>query len=388
MPRWRRVLAAVLVVLGCVLAPISVLTVWMKSTLLDTDNYVSTVAPLAHDSDVQNAIATRVTNRLVVDSSLVDQIVARLPEKAKFLEPKISGALESVVYDATLRLVQSDQFATLWEDANRRAHTQIVALLEGKGTDRVQTKNGEVTLELGPIVQKVNSALQKRGVTAFSDRASSGSDAEIVLVKSVWLKRSQNVTDLLQKLAVILPILTALCFGLAIWLSPKRRRTILRSGLGLALGMALLLIAFNGGRHFYLDVLPSSVNVAAAGSVYDQLLGALRLSLRAGFVFALVVALAAWLAGPARPATRMRDGVLHLVRGSGPAGGEASTLGAYVARHTNGLRVLVVGAGLVVLVAVSAPTPALVITIAGLVLLGLLLIEFLRRRAVPLAPAP
>ena len=148
-----------------------------------------------------------------------------------------------------------------------------------------------------------------------------------MLIKSIWLKRSQNATNLLQALAVVLPILTVLCFGLAIWLSPNRRRTILRSALGLALGMALLLIAFNGGRHFYLNVLPSSVNVNAAGAVYDQLLGTLRLALRTGFAFALVVALAAWLAGPAKPATSMRNGVLHLARGAGPAGGEASPLG-------------------------------------------------------------
>ena len=103
----------------------------------------------------------------------------------------------------------------------------------------------------------MNSALEEHGITAFSDRASAASDKQIVLIKSIWLKRSQNATNLLQDLAIVLPILTVLCFGLAIWLSPNRRRTILRSGLGLALGMALLLIAFNGGRHFYLNVLPS-----------------------------------------------------------------------------------------------------------------------------------
>ena len=372
---------------GCVLAPLSVMSVWMKSVLLDTDNYVSTVAPLAHNSDVQNAIANRVTKALPADGPVEQQVVNRLPEKAKFLGPKLADAFASVVHDATQKVVQSDQFATLWENLNRRADTQIVALLEGKGTDTVQTKNGEVALEIGPIVQKVNSALEKKGITAFSGAASSASGKRIVLIKSTSLKNAQGVTNLLQKLAVVLPILTLLCFGLAIWLSPRRRRTILRSGLGLALGMALLLIAFNAGRHFYLDVLPASVNANAAGAVYDQLIGTLRLALRTGFVLALVVALAAWLAGPARPATSMREGVLRFARGTGTAGGEASPLGLYVARHKNGLRVLVVGIGLAVLVALSAPSPLAVIVIALLMLLGVLLIEFLGRRVTP-APEP
>ena len=223
--------------------------------------------------------------------------------------------------------------------------------------------------------------MEKQGITAFSDKASAASDAQIVLIKSIWLKRGQNATNLLQALAVVLPILTVLCFAIAIWLSPNRRRTILRSALGLALAMAVLLVAFNGGRHFYLDVLPASVNVNAAGAVYDQLLDTLRLALRTGFAFALVVALAAWLAGPAKPATSMRNAVLRLTRGAGTAGGEASPLGLSVARHKNGLQVLVVGIGLVILVALSAPTPLAVVVIAALVLLGVLLIEFLGRRA-------
>ena len=299
-PGWRHATVVVLVVLGCLLAPLSVLSVWMKTLVLDSDNYVAAVAPLAHNADIQNAIATHVTNTLVVNSSIGNQVVDRLPEQAKFIAPKIKDAVASVVHDATLSLVQSDQFATLWKEANRRAHDQIVALLEGKGTETLQTKNGEVVLDIGPIAQKVNSALEDRGIHAFSTAAANASDNQVVLIRSVWLKRSQNATNLLQALAVVLPILTVLCFGLAIGLSPNRRRTILRSALGLALGMALLLVAFNSGRYIYLDLLPAAVNENAARAVYDQLLDTLRLTLRTGFAFALVVALSAWARGTRR----------------------------------------------------------------------------------------
>ena len=147
--------------------------------------------------------------------------------------------------------------------------------------------------------------------------------------------------------------------------------------------MALLLIAFNAGRHFYLNALPSTVNAGAATAIYDQLIAALRLTLRAVFVFALIVAIAAWITGPARSATGMREGVLKLVRGKGAGAGEPSAFGAWIARNRGVLRVLVLGVGFVVLVALSAPSPTQVIVIAVLVLLGILLIEFLGRRATP-----
>ena len=55
-PRWRRVIGALLVVVGCVLVPISLSAVWVRNTLLDTDHYVSTVGPLASNAQIQQAL--------------------------------------------------------------------------------------------------------------------------------------------------------------------------------------------------------------------------------------------------------------------------------------------------------------------------------------------
>ena len=40
---------------GCALAPLSVVSVWARSEVTDTDRYVDTVAPLAKDPAVQAA---------------------------------------------------------------------------------------------------------------------------------------------------------------------------------------------------------------------------------------------------------------------------------------------------------------------------------------------
>jgi hypothetical protein len=382
-PRWRRALAAVLVVVGCILAPLSALSVWMKTALLETDNYVATVAPLAHNEKVQAALADRITNALTQNSAVASvrqQIIDRLPKQAQFVAPKISDTVASVVHEGALRLVQSDQFAKLWEEANRRAHTKIVALLEAKGSKFVDTKNGEITVDLGPIAQTVNEQLQSHGINAFSDAAASASDKQLVLIDSSLLKSGQDITNLLQQLAFVLPVLTFSCFAAAIWLSPNRRRTVLRSALGVALGMSVLLIAMNGGRHFYLSALPEKVNTGAAGAVYDQLFNAFRLALRATFALAFIIAIAAWVSGPGRTATSMREGVLHLVRGRGAAGGEASAFACWVARYRSVLRISVIGLALAILVFTSKTTPAQVVVIAVLALIAILLLEYLSRR--------
>ena len=376
LPRWRRILVGFLVVLGCILAPLSVLSIWTKTTLLDTDRYVSTVAPLSENPDVEQALANRITNAIVQNTDLESTIKDALPSKAAFAAPAIASGVEQYVHAAALKLVQSDQFDKLWRDANARAHPQIVALLEGKDTKRFGTKDGEITLTLGPIAEKVQAVLAKAGVDVFT--SSSGSAPQIVLFSSSDLKSAQGITDLLQKSAWVLPFLTVLAFAVAIALSGNRRRTVLRSALGLALGLGVLLVALNTGRKFYLDALPATVSRPAAQAVYDQLLSFLRTSLRTGFVLAIVVAIGAWIAGPSAWATKIREGTLRLVRGH-DTGEEPSGLAVWVARYKTALRVVVIGIPLVILVAIDAPTPAAVLVLAIIVILLLLLVEFLGR---------
>ena len=112
-----------LLVVGCLLVPLSLSAVWVRNTLLDTDNYVSTVGPLADDSDVQHAIANRVTDALFANADVEKKVADALPPRADFLAAPVSNGIRTAVNAATLRLAESDRFETLWERANRRAHT-------------------------------------------------------------------------------------------------------------------------------------------------------------------------------------------------------------------------------------------------------------------------
>ena len=63
--RWGRTSAAVvLILLGVLCAPLSVVAVWAKRQVTDTNRYVATVAPLASDPAIQAAVTTQITNQI------------------------------------------------------------------------------------------------------------------------------------------------------------------------------------------------------------------------------------------------------------------------------------------------------------------------------------
>ena len=81
---WRTPVAALLIVVGCVLAPLSVVAVWTANQVSDTSRYVANVEPLIKDPAIQNALTDKLTNEIVTQidvKGLTDQAAAELSQK-------------------------------------------------------------------------------------------------------------------------------------------------------------------------------------------------------------------------------------------------------------------------------------------------------------------
>ena len=150
-PRWRRWLAGALIVISCVLVPLSVLAVWVRGQVLNTDRYVENITPLASNPAVIDTAATSLTNQLF-DKVDVKQVAEdALPPRAQFLASPLAAGVKEAVNRATVTILSSDQFKTVWIEANRTAHKQIVKALTNKGKV-VKTENGKIVLDLSALV--------------------------------------------------------------------------------------------------------------------------------------------------------------------------------------------------------------------------------------------
>jgi hypothetical protein len=130
--RWT--VSIVLVVLASLLTVVTVLARYVRSEVLDTDRYVETVSPLAREPSVQDAAADQVTNEIVTRldvESVAEDALTRLaelgaPQVITGLAGPLADQVESFVRDHVEQFLRSDEFANLWDDANRRAHAAVV----------------------------------------------------------------------------------------------------------------------------------------------------------------------------------------------------------------------------------------------------------------------
>ncbi len=363
--RGRTIASWVLVVLACLLAVLSVVVVYAREELLNTDTFVSTVAPLAKDPAVQNTVATKVSESLIAKTDVEQRVKRALPSQAGFLANPISGAVQTATYQITLKLVQSSQFQRLWEAAVRTSHAELDNLLLGTKVGAFQATDGQVTVDLTQVENAAKQQLAARGLSVF-DKVPNYTGPPLVLFHSDQLAKLQRWVSFLDRIALVLPIASVLLFAGAVLLARDRRRGLVHAASGLAVSMALLLVAANVGRNQYLSSLNVTQSRATTAAIIDTVDAALLDTVRTVLAASALVALAAFVVGLGPVRRWMRERTMPSWLSGGPV---HDTVAAHRTAFQWGVLVL----GLVVLVLWNQPTVAvaLVIVLVTLFVVGL-----------------
>jgi hypothetical protein len=388
---WRTTAAGLIIALGCVLAVPAVAAIWLRSQVTDTDRYVATVAPLAEDPAIQRAITDRITTeiftridvagitRQAADALAEQGVPDQVATSVRALAQPIANGVEGWVHDQVGNLVSSEEFATAWREANRAAHAELVSVLTGENTGVLVTRGDTVSVQLATFINAVKERLIARGFT-IAERIPTV-DAEFVIFQSADIGRAQRGFALIDNLGTWLPVIAVALLVIGVLVARGRRRAIITAGLGLALAMLVLAAAIAIARPMYLNSMPASVPADAAAAVFDTLVVNLRLGLRAVGVVGLLVALAAFLSGPAPSAVALRRwsgaGVSAVRRGGARLGLRTGPVGVWIGRHRFALRALVIALAATIFVFWDYPTAGVAIGLALAALAGVALIEVL-----------
>jgi hypothetical protein len=390
---WRAPVASVLIVIGCVLAPVSVLGVWTANQVSDTSRYVANVEPLVHDPAIQNALTDKLTNaitsRLDV-TGLTDQAASALSSRGltrvgsllKTFGPSIASSVAGFIHGQIHKIVTGPRFARAWVQANTVMHQQLVKALSGRG-GAVSVSNGQVVIDLAPFINIVKQDLAAHGFTLVNSLPDI--HPTLTLFSAKYLVKAQTGYRLINNLKIVLPILTLLLLAAGVYIARGHRRALIGAGLGFAASMLVLGAGLTIFRSMYLNSVPGSVPADAAAALFDTLVRFIRTALRTLLVAGLVIAAGAFFTGPSVTAVRTRSALasgLGWLRRSGErAGLSTGPVGTWTYAHRTGLRVGAVALAALVFVFWGQPTAVAVILIAILLLVVLGLIELIGRPA-------
>jgi hypothetical protein len=312
MSRGRRRFVRALIMLGSFLAFLSVFAIWTERQALNTDDWVDTSGQLIQNETIREALGDYLVDQLYENVDVEQELSQKLPGDTKDLAGPISGGLRQVAGEGANQVLQSSTAQELWRSANRTTHEQLLEVLEEKeGT--VATEEGKVSLNLGSLV------------TNLADQVGIGADlasklppdaGQITILRSDQLKTAQDIVVAIKGLALMLSLLTFLCFGLAIYLSRESRWvTVLYCGVGLvAAGFAVIVAReVAGGIVVGQLVEEESVKPAAeaAWSIGTSLMTSIATTV---ILIGVLFGIAGWLASPTGSARSTRRALAPVLR--------------------------------------------------------------------------
>jgi len=291
-------------VVGSLLAFLSVFAIWTERQALNTDEWVHTSGRLIENSTIREEVSNYLVDQLYENVDVEKELSEKLPGDTKDLAGPISGGLRQVAGSGAEKVLENTTAQELWKSANRTTHEQLLEVLEEKeGT--VTTEEGKVSLNLGSLV--TNLATQV-GIGANLAEKLPPDAGQITILRSDQLKTAQDIVVAIKGLALILSLLTFLCFGLAIYLSRDGRWvTVLSCGIGLiAAGFAVIVFReIAGGIIVGQLVEEESVKPAAeaAWSIGTSLMISIATTV---IVVGVLFGIAGWLASPTGSARSTR----------------------------------------------------------------------------------
>jgi hypothetical protein len=304
MSRGRRRTVRALIILGSVLAFLSVFAIWIERQALNTDDWVATSGKLLQNQTIRTAVSNYLVDQLYENVNVHKELEKILPGEAKELAGPAAGGLRQIAGTGAEKVLESSTAHELWEDSNRAMHEQLLAVLENK-KEAVSTSEGNVTLNLGSLLTNLASQI---GIGESLAEKLPPDAGQIQILKSDQLKTAQNIAVAVKGLALLLSILTFVAFGAAIYLSRNGRWvTVLLSGVGLiAAGFAAVVFRHVAGG-IVVGQLVQNDSVKPAGEAVWSIGTSLMTSIATTVIVVGVLFLAAgWLASPTAGARGVR----------------------------------------------------------------------------------
>jgi hypothetical protein len=296
MSRARRRTVKALVVLGSLLAFLSVFAIWTERQALNTDDWVDTSGRMIQNEEIRSAVSDYLVDQLYANVDVEKELEGILPGDLKDLAGPASGGLRQVAGGGAEEVLQTSTAQELWKKANRSTHEQLLAVLENK-KEAVETAEGEVTLNLGSLV--TNLADQVGIASQLADKLPPDA-GQITILRSDELKAAQDIAVGIKGLALVLTLLTLLCFGVAIYISRDGRWvTVLFCGIGLvAAGFAVIVFREIAGG-IVVDQLVKEESVKPAAEAAWSIGTSLMVSIATTvIVFGVLFGIAGWLGSP------------------------------------------------------------------------------------------
>ncbi|GAA0468960.1 hypothetical protein GCM10010167_27680 [Paractinoplanes deccanensis] len=322
--RVRGIVAAILAAVAAFALVLSVVGLWAARTALNTDRWVTTVAPLPQDPAISAAVAQYATDQTFTVINVEQRLRDVLPQQAGFAAGPIAGQLHQQVERIVTNVLRSDGFQTVWIELNRRVHDRVMAVVEGD-SEVVTAAGDHIDIDLLPLINQALRELSAQLPTLFGKQItlpdlSSGAIpdnlrvrveealgvtlpanfAQFTVYDGGQLKALQDTVAASKRYLALFVASTIVLVIAAFVVSPRRRRTAVQLGIWLVVAALTVTVILRAVRREAVAQVPEGVYRDGVNAAVDSVFALLRERGTQIIWIGALLALLAYLVGPGR----------------------------------------------------------------------------------------
>ncbi|MET0901676.1 MAG: hypothetical protein ABWZ52_00415 [Acidimicrobiales bacterium] len=282
----RSILAVLFGIIGVVGVLASVVGVWAHQTVFDSQKVASAVDSALLNPEVNEALATFLSDQLVNAVPLEDLIADRVPAELEPFTPVLVGGVRNVVHEGMTRVLEDGRAREALTALVERAHEAVMRVLEGEGLrDGFTVEGKDIKVNLLPLLSRGLERLQDRGLLTSVDLPELTADGDpeeqiaqleeaidrdlpddfgqLVVYSSdnvaesqAAVARAQDAFALFRRSIIALILLTVVSLGISAALSTNRRRAAIALALSVVAALAV-------GRVLVRTVVEEAPNLAS-----------------------------------------------------------------------------------------------------------------------------
>ena len=314
--RTRRWVVRALLIVATILTVVSIFAVWANRQVLDADNWSDTSTALLENDEIRTQVSAFLVDQTYANVDVSAELARALPPRLKPLAPEAAGGLRTLAERGVNRALERPRFQQAWKQANRLTAQQFINIAEGK-SGAVTTSGNAVVLDLRVLLVGIAERLGLPRSLVDKIPPNAG---RIKIMSSEQISTVQDGAAALKGLAFVLPLIAIALFALAVYLAGgRRRRLLLFAGIDLVVAGIVVLIAANLiGQYVVNNLVNTDAVRPAADAAWSIATRMLRDVAQATIIIGIPAILAAWLAGPMRPAIVLRRSAAPTLRRRSP----------------------------------------------------------------------
>jgi hypothetical protein len=281
-------LSRVLLSLACLVAVVAALGAWADRQLLDTDEWVSTSGALLRDPAIQDATAAYLSDQLVDSPQVTAKLREGLPPRLAPLAGPLAAGVGELADRTAKRVIASGAFGKVWDETNRRAHNQLLAVINGD--NGVLTSRG-VILDLRP---ELGVLAERIGVTP----GLTGDKGRVRILRGDTLDSVRSAVKLLRDVRWVSLALLVILLVVGVGVKQTWARSLGDPAAALIIaGLLVLVVRRVAGAYVVDQVSGHGAGRPAAEATWRIATSLLAEIAVTGIVLGLILAAGAWLAG-------------------------------------------------------------------------------------------